>query len=562
MTVTDLQTWIEAVGSGDPVRTAEVAQRAARDPLQGTPEWDFTICDFLWRAMGALNCDIIEASGTDPRNKAGSAQMKLKGGSTYLGHLQRCVDTMVGVKVETAGIKLAYYVKKHTQTYKDGEWTSVVDLQSIWTILDYLAVFPSWFLPISVQPISYAVYCGPIVSVIETIIAECATRMQSGAWEGINNALSFSVDLRNWFATALLNDHEFGHLIRRPIYVKRTNPLKDASPLVVRLVRMETAGSVITDMTGPYGIDVSVELWEPGDPQPDKWANLNQPTYVVRVRDRSQITGPTGTILDSAIRSSVDTLGSIFGKAVEPLVQSLNSMQQVFVSPRLGVDFIEPWVMLEAPEPGRDGSVVSAEISDHTPDGWRHIIGGKSPAWLNTSINSLLSWFIDSVNIVLGVIGVPSDLLSGFLNDAFFAFAEIDHFDRRSGMGPYHPQVERVYPTQASVYNVTGIANIIKALWESRGYVSAQCTFRNGEIYAYGRDIWKSSLVSLVYQARTKMLTDFVEMVMWRYAIDARDILLQIGDGKAEEPPLAKHERNFSNLFSAINVLTLAPIST
>jgi len=560
--VTDLDTWSKAVESGDPGRMADAAARAARDPLRGSPDWNFTICDFLWRGIGALNADITEASGTDPRNKAGSGQMKIKGTSPHVGQLMRCTDTMVGVKMETAGIKQAYFVKRHTQSYKDGEWSSTVDLKSIWSVLDYLAVFPSWYLPIQVQPISHAVYCGPIVGVIETMIHECASRVQKGTWEAVNNIFSFSLDLRNWFATAILNDRDHGKLVRRPIYVVRTNPFLDASPLVTRLVRMETVGSVITDMTGPYGIDVSVDLWEPGDPQPDKWANLNQPTYVVRVRDRSQITGPTKTILDSAIRTAVDIAGSIFGQAVAPLIESLDTMQQVFVSPKLGVNFIEPWVMLEAPGPGRDGSVVTAEISDHTPEGWRHIIGGKSPAWLNSSINSLLAWWIDSVNIILGVVGIPSDLLSGFLNDAFFAFAQVDHFDRRAAMGPYHPQIERVWPTQASVYNVTGIANIIKALYESRGWTSAVVTFRSGEVYAYGRDVFKSSLVSLVYQARTRMLTDFVEMVMWRYAIDARDILLQIGDGKAEEPPVAKHERNLSNLLAAVNVLTLAPASS
>ena len=558
---TDLVRWQEAIADGDPVRVATLAGELTGDRPQLPPEWVFTVCDFLWRAQGELGSDVITASGTDPRNRAGSAQLKIKGTSTLIGALMACRDTMVGVKVETAGIKQAFYVKKHTYAYKDGEWTSTADLMSIWAILDYLAVFPSWWLPIQAQPISHAIYCGPIVGVIETIISECATRMQTGTWEIVNNIFSFSFDLRAWFATALLSDGDFGKLTKRPIYVSRTNPFLDSSPLVVKLVRMETAGSVITSLTGPYGIDVSMTLWEPGDPQPDKYANLTQPTYVVKVRDRSQITGPTKTVLDSAIRTAVDITGSIFGQAVAPLVQQLSSMQQVFISPALGVNFVEPWVMLEAPEPGRDGSVLTAEIVDHTPEGWRHIIGGKAPAWLNASINSLLAWWMDSLTIVLGVVGVPSDLLSGFLTDRFFAFLQLDHFDRRNQMGPYHPQAERVWPTQSSAYNVTGIANMIKALWESKGYTSAQVTFRNAAVYTYGRDLFKSSLVSLVYMARTRMLTDFVEMVMWRYAIDARDIFLQIGDGKAEEPPLAKHERNLANLEGAINVATLAPAS-
>ena len=560
--MSDLVRWRGALDSSDPNRIATVAAEIAEDKPRTPPQWVFIICDFLWRPTGELGADLIEASGTDPRNRSGSAQLKVKGNSVHIGALMRCQSAMVGIKVETAGIRQAFFVKKHTYAYKNGEWTSTSDLMAIWSILDYMAILPSWWLPIQFQPISHAIYCGPIVGVIETMIAECATRIQTGTWEVVNNIFSFSFDLRSWFATALESDGNFVHAAKRPVFVVRTNPFLDASPLVTKLVRMETAGSVITELTGPYGIDVSVDLWEPGDPQPTKYSRLVQTTYVVRVRDRSQITGPTKTVLDAAIRTAVDITGSIFGKAVAPLVTQLPALQQVFIAEKLGVNYVEPWVMLDAPEPGHDGSVLTAEIVDHTPEGWRMIIGGKSPAWLDASINSLLSWWMDSITILLGVIGIPSDLLAGFMNDTLFAFAEVDNFDRRNAMGPYHPQVERVFPIQSSVYNVTGIANIIKALWESRGWTSAQCTFRNGEVLTYGREVFRSMLVSLVYMGRTKMLTDYVEMVMWRYSIDARDVFIQIGDGKAEEPPIAKHERNLTNIEAAINAITLAPVSS
>ena len=60
---------------------------------------------------------------------------------------------------------------------------------------------------------------------------------------------------------------------------------------------------------------------------------------------------------------------------------------------------------------------------------------------------------------------------------------------------------------------------------------------------------------------RSRMITDFVENIMWRITASDREILAQIGDGKAEEPPLAKHQRNLTALFEGINALTMAPKS-
>ena len=60
---------------------------------------------------------------------------------------------------------------------------------------------------------------------------------------------------------------------------------------------------------------------------------------------------------------------------------------------------------------------------------------------------------------------------------------------------------------------------------------------------------------------RTKLFTDYIEMVMFRLTPTERDVFVQIGDGKAEESPLAKHQRFLTGVFESVNVLTLAPQS-
>ncbi|SBS73769.1 hypothetical protein MHPYR_180049 [uncultured Mycobacterium sp.] len=423
MASNELAVWNADIQSGDRRRVAKAARRIADEKAKVPPEWIFTRCDKFWRpAFSEMGPDIIEASGTDPRNASGSAMIKLKSGSTHNAYLAECSKTFVGVKVETAGIKMPYYVKKHSQKYENSAWTYTSELAGIADIFKYLIIFPTWFLPIQVQPISHAVLAGPIVTVLESVISECALRIQSGIMDFFNNALSLNPDMRTWVGTMLqalnrdgLTLEALHRMLRTPMYVVRGNPFLDGSPLWAKTVRMVPLSEVIEEATQSYGIDVSIELWEVGDPQPDAFAHLDQPTYVVRVRDRTQIVGPTKTIIDSVLRTAVDLSGSL-GVMFGPLIKGVPGMEGVFVAPALGINYHEPWTYLVAPDPGEDGSVLTCEIVDHTQTGWQHIIGGKSPKWLNDLINAWFSFVIDAVQIVLGFTGIPSDLLSGFLN--------------------------------------------------------------------------------------------------------------------------------------------------
>lgn len=177
-------------------------------------------------------------------------------------------------------------------------------------------------------------------------------------------------------------------------------------------------------------------------------------------------------------------------------------------------------------------------------------------------MNATYAWLIDSLTIVLGVSGIPSDLLSGFLNNSFFAFQMVQHYDRRGEVGPFHPAIERFHATASAPYNVETMFAFINALFDSRGYTAATVTFRNGDQYALNRDIHRGGLMSLVYRNRRRMVTDYVEGVMWRITDTEREVLVQLGDGRRDEAPLAKHQRLITEAFSIINVLTLAPQSS
>lgn len=527
--------------------------------------WVVTIYDLLWRPIGELGDDIIEMSGTQPRNNKSNLIIKIKGDSQHIQKFKDCKETMVGITVETGVLRMAYYVDIFDWEY-DGKWTGTAHCIGIWDILNFIQVWPNFLFPIQAQIPSHAIFIWAICTVITLMVSSQALRLQLGINEFLNNALSLNPDVRAWFGTLLLSNGNIFEMIKTPIYVIPTNPFLDTSPLIARTVRFESCGTVIQDITRAYGIIVNVDLWLPGDDQPDEWTKnfsfltLDQPTYVVSVKDRSQITGPTGTIIDSALRTIVDLFGSFFGD-ITPIISAVPGMEGVFTSPILGVNYVPPWAIVIAPDNREKGSVATCKLSFHTPKGWQHIIGGRSPKWLNDLLNALFGWIIDAISIFVGIIGIPSNLLDGLLNNAFLAFQLIEHFGRRAAVGPYHPCIEVMHPTPSAPYNIETIFGFINALWDSRGYISGQFTFRDRDVYTLGKDIFPGSLVTVVYDGRKKIYTDYIDNVMFRYTPDARDVMVQVGDGRAQESPLAKHQRFMSAVIESINVLTFSPQS-
>lgn len=193
--------------------------------------------------------------------------------------------------------------------------------------------------------------------------------------------------------------------------------------------------------------------------------------------------------------------------------------------------------------------------------------GGHRPTTTNTFndlINAFLSWIVDAIMILIGITGIPSDLLSGFLNDAIMAFQLIQLYGRRSDVGPYHPGIEVFTPTNSAPYNIEALFTFIIAFWDSRGYTSAQLVIRHGEVVALGRDLARGGLASLIYSSPTgaqKLFTDYLELIFWKLSETERDLFLQIGDGKGEEAPTPRLQRLVTGLQEIATVIMLTPNS-
>lgn len=141
------------------------------------------------------------------------------------------------------------------------------------------------------------------------------------------------------------------------------------------------------------------------------------------------------------------------------------------------------------------------------------------------------------------------------------AFQLIELFDRRIEMGPYATRIEKFEATGAAPYNIDALFTFINMSWDTRGYRSAVCTWRQGEPFYVGRDVMVGGLMSVI-DDEGNVLTDYVENVMLNESRRGGiKVMAQIGDGKAEEHPIGRFQRLISGIQEAINIVTLAPNS-
>lgn len=541
-------------GNSD-VTAIETATLAVRAQAAEPTEIVVRVWDKFWKPAGEAG-DYIELAASYPRNNVPVLTITFKGSDPLVPVMRKCRTEVVGLTVEIGSLRWAYTVDSATYKLQDGQRTLQVKALGLYDYFNYLQVWPNSLLPIQAQIPSRAVFVGPIVTCINVMIAEQAFRLQAGLWDLVNNLGSLNPDWRTWFGAALMSRGNVLDRLKTPIYVCHVNPLKDTSPFISVTARMESVASVIDKLVKAYGVTVEISLWLPGDPQPDKWANLANPTYVVRTVDRSNVTGPTGSILDGIIKQVVNLQQSTLGGVLEPFLnpQGQYAPVGVYIAPTIGVNYVKPWaILVDHPR----GPLENFEIVDHHPQGWSIIIGGRSPKWFNDLINATTSWILDCIMIVVGLSGVPSNLFDGIFNDVLLAFQQVQNFSRRQDMGPYG-RPEKFVATGAAPYNIDALFSFISAMWDSRGYRSAIAQFRNNFPYSVGRDIFPGAMMSIA--ENDELYSDYIEnIIITDNRKERAKVIVQVGDGKAEEAPIARFQRLITGLQEGFNVITLAP---
>jgi hypothetical protein len=97
--------------------------------------------------------------------------------------------------------------------------------------------------------------------------------------------------------------------------------------------------------------------------------------------------------------------------------------------------------------------------------------------------------------------------------------------------------------------------------WDIRGWRSATAKFRNGKPFSLGQHYVPGGMMGIAHQG--ELYVDYVEHLFLRDTRRERaEIVVQIGDAKAIEAPLARTQRFASGVMEVVNVLTLAPRSS
>lgn len=556
------KTLLELLESGVPeteMAAASIATNVAQNPPD---DITVTVYDKVYKPVGEIN-DYISLTFQFARNRVASAEIVLKGNDPLAPTVLNCPNTTVPITIETGTLRWSGRVLSAEDKFSvvGGSprpvRTVVVTCVNDYAWLDKILCWPNFLLPIEVQFPSEALFIGPAVTCVKTLIAEQCFRLQSGINELLNNLGSLDLDWQSWFGTLLESDGNLLDMLMTPIVVVPTDPIFDVSPWVSFSGRMDQCSTLIEQVCKDTGTNVTVQLWLPGDPQPQGLlVPLHLPTIVVDATDNLGVVGPTGTFLDGILQVAVDLENSVLGGVLAPFLDPTQAYapQGINIAPTVGVNFVQPWVVFTDDE---NGPLLEYSVKGRHPLAHTIVAGGKSPQWINDLLNIVVSWAIDAITMLIGITGIPDDLFDGTIDDVILAFWQSENFGRRQALGPY-AWPEFFCQTGSSAYTLDSWFAMQNAMWDTRGLYAYQWTFLNGFPYTLGVDIFVGQLAS--FASRGLLYTDFVDSVVFTDDRTTRvgKLEVTVGDGQFVESPVAKLYRKLVGYEKAFQIITLS----
>lgn len=348
-----------------------------------------------------------------------------------------------------------------------------------------------------------------------------------------------------------------------PIQVFPINSLFDQSRWGTIAARWKDAKTVFTPTMRDAGVAAHAYMWFPGDPPPysevfgDELGRLlqpNQPTIIIRFRDDSGVTGPTGTAADGGINLFAATLDDMITEVLYPVDGDGDGETDPFFRKLLGVQPHRP------PYVYRDvgyGGAQKVTRTIHKSQAISIVTGGKSPAWLNQAITFAIRYGLSQLAQVInyglgayeqyGAEGLDN-LYQGQLDDTLLAFMNFIDPRRSLAVGPYGYN-EHFETGQGSAFTISSVQTTRQGWWVTRPYVSFKFDIGDVRPYKLGSDLRLGSRV----QAEHRGVLYVDQIMAVKRSGDRKTSgrpVISFGDDSREEDPVAQGFRSIGNLFN------------
>lgn len=321
-----------------------------------------------------------------------------------------------------------------------------------------------------------------------------------------------------------------------PIAVVPTNVWTDTSQWIGGSARFDMAFPFFDQFLKDSGVVVRAEVFLPDeDDQPaPEWFWLDQPTIVIRFEDESNVTGPTGTLLDGLLSWIEDFLDDGTTPVRYPNFDSEIEYENVYQSGFLGTKKRWPWVWYHKSEVDGLGE---SEIALHKPMATHIYVGGRSPSYVNAAIEIAIKNMLSWLGLLIGVPGLDA-LYRGQLDDVFFAFDVGVDRGRIQRAGPFAWKDHFVSGSEKA-FTIDGQMAKRQGIHDTRGYTSHRVSVIDGEPYIYGLHYRVGQQIG--FNLDTLIFMDYVEEAT--HTDDRQGATrweLVIGDGSDEEDPVVK----------------------
>lgn len=307
---------------------------------------------------------------------------------------------------------------------REGSQSSIkVELISDKGWFGYLHFWSAPFAALWVQIPKKRIKTGPAIFIMKQFLIDNLLRLQSSA--SISQKARLSLYHENPSTWSTIQQHMY------PLMVVPTPYEQDGSPTSVLTIRMNSAAEAMTDLCKDFNLLPTATFHVPGrDPAPPN-VIMTRPGVVIDIVDKDKSrTGHGPPSLWQQISSILSPFfKGMFGRYDVPPVLDTSNIDDL--KGYFGGE-TEPWVIFrESPKHWS-----STEVAAYAPTTSSSIAGGKSHDFLNKGITLLANSAIQFAFSMIGL-GFIGNLITGELDDLFFAYQKADDNNLREVLGDF-----------------------------------------------------------------------------------------------------------------------------